>query len=420
MEKVMYTQSELSEAGTCGFLGKDPMRRNTGNNLAWLSGAGFAAAMSFFFGLAAQANAETLWHSFGYGADGTSPTANLIYRAGYFYGTTATGGRGDGTVFKINAAGVETVLYSFQGGLNDGANPTAGLIRIGGTFYGTTASGGRYGDGTVFKITTAGVETMLYSFQGGPNDGANPRASLINVGGTLYGTTEYGGSTANCPAFGCGTVFGVTTGGVETMLYPFQGGINDGANPYANLINVGGSLVGTTVYGGPTANCGGGCGTVIKITTGGVETMLYEFQGGTSDGAIPTASLIDAGGNLYGTTEIGGAIGDGTVFRINAATFVETMSYSFQGGLNDGAIPYAGLIHSGGRLYGTTAYGGANGDGTVFNITTGGVETVLYSFQGGIYDGATPMAGLIKKDGALWGTTAQGGANLDGTVFSIP
>jgi uncharacterized repeat protein (TIGR03803 family) len=308
------------------------MRGNTIENWAWRSGAGFAVVMSFFFGLATPTNAETLRHSFGSGTDGTLPTANLIYSSPYFYGTTGAGGTsGYGTVFKITPAGVETVLYSFQGGPNDGAYPLAGLIKIGGFLYGTTAAGGTgsctiggySGCGTVFKITTAGVETVLYSFQGGVNDGATPYAGLLNFGGgNLYGTTEYGGSFGNCPAFGCGTVFRITTGGAETMVYPFAGGTGDGANPQAGLINVGGSLVGTTVYGGPTANCGGGCGTVFRMTTGGVVLNRYIFLGGTGDGAIPTASVIDVGGNLWGTTQIGGASGDGTVFKINVATTV--------------------------------------------------------------------------------------------------
>jgi uncharacterized repeat protein (TIGR03803 family) len=200
---------------------------------------------------------------------------------GTLYGTTQTGGGtgceggvGCGTVFKVTPKGVESVLYSFQGG-SDGALPLGDLINVLGTLYGTTYGGGATGTGcanggcgTVFKVTLKGVESVLHSFQGG-SDGANPNAGLVNVGGTLYGTTTQGGdgTGAGCADGGCGTVFNVTPKGVESVLQSFAGG-SDGASPSGDLINVLGTLYGTTNKGGGTG-CGGpgfGCGTVFKVT----------------------------------------------------------------------------------------------------------------------------------------------------------
>jgi len=376
--------------------------------------------------LPARAASEVVVHSFqGSPNDGANPQAGLIDVGGTLYGTTNSGGaHGSGTVFKVTTAGVVTMLHSFGHG-HDGAYPQAGLINVEGTLYGTTSSGGAHGSGTVFSITTGGVEAVLHSFGHG-HDGAYPQANLINVGGTLYGTTAEGG-TGKCSngesITGCGTVFKVTTAGVETALYSFRGG-NDGANPLAGLIDVGGTLYGTTVGGGTNGCGGGGCGTVFKVTTAGVEKVLHSFQGGT-DGLEPKASLVNVGGTLYGTTFYGGNGGPccGTVFKITTAG-AKTVLHSFQGG-SDGENPQTGLINVGGTLYGTTNIGGTGncngqdpGCGTVFKITTAGAETVLYSFLGGS-DGENPQAGLINVGGTLYGTTANGGASGNGTVFKI-
>lgn len=212
------------------------------------------------------------------------------------------------------------VIHSFAGG-SDGAQPEASLIDIGSTLYGTTVGGGSStacnsfddGCGTVYKITPKGAETVLYVFQGGHNgDGGQPTASLINIGGTLYGTTLADLST----------VFKITLQGEETALHDLNGG-SDGEGSFASLLNVGGTLYGTTAQGGGTGcpvNVNGtifasGCGTVFKITPTGVETVLHVFRA-ASDGAQPVAGLIDLGGTLYGTTQQGGAYGNGTVFKI--------------------------------------------------------------------------------------------------------
>jgi len=260
-------------------------------------------------------------------------------------------GHGCGTVFEVSTSGNEHVLHSFKGGKTDGANPYAGLINVNGTLYGTTSVGGGsgcsfYGGkgcGTVFSITPSGKETVLYSFGGGSYDGTNPSAGLINVKGKLYGTTEGGGCC------GGGTVFSITPSGKETVLYSFDSGSGDGANPYAGLVNVNGTLYGTTVAGGAYCNAEG-CGTVFELSTSGKEHVLHSFRGGSGDGKYPYAGLIDVNGTLYGTTS------SETAFAITTSG-KETVLHSF-GGSGDGAKPYADLINVNGTLYGTTAGGG--------------------------------------------------------------
>jgi len=225
-------------------------------------------------------------------------------------------------VFSVTPAGLESVVYEFPdygggGHLYDGAGPSAGLINVGGMLYGTTASGGTAGHGVVFSVTPGGSENVVYSFKGS-SDGANPTGGLINIGGVLYGTTNDGGApSGGCPG-GCGTVFSVTTAGVETVLYSFTG-VHDGAYPQSSLLKVGDKLIGTTQWGGDiTCNKHQefeGCGTVFSVTLTGTEKISYSFKGG-SDGAYPYAGLIDVGGVLYGTTSSGGAHNFGTVFSL--------------------------------------------------------------------------------------------------------
>ena len=305
---------------------------------------------------------ESVLYSFGTGLDGQAPYAGLIMDvSGNLYGTTPSGGtNGVGTVFKINPAGTESVLYSFGTG-SDGQNPNAGLIMdLSGNLYGTTYNGGTNGTtsyGTVFKITAAGAESVLHSFGTG-SDGMAPAAGLFMDGsGNLYGTTVNGGT------HGYGTVFTITAAGSESVLYSFGTASGDGQYPHAGLIMDGsGNLYGTTPSGGTI-----GVGTVFKITPTGTESLLHSFGTG-SDGQAPSAGLImDLSGNLYGTTSVGGTNGFGTVFKISAAG-TESVLYSFATGL-DGRNPVAGLIMDvSGNLYGTTELGGTNGVGTVFKI----------------------------------------------------
>jgi uncharacterized repeat protein (TIGR03803 family) len=242
------------------------------------------------------------------------------------YGTSEFGGTNyPGTVYVVGPDGHERVIHSF-GGTGDGQYPLAGLVNVGGTLYETTQEGGGsgcggVGCGIIYSVTPQGVEKVIYSFNGGVSDGGLPESGLINVGGTLYGTTEVGGS-GNCTNYydttGCGTVFSITTAGVEKIVYAFQNG-SDGSLPAAGLVNVSGVLYGTANLGGGSGCGGSGCGTIYSVTPTGVLSVIYDFQGG-SDGAYPQATPINLKGTLYGTTYGGGNTncdgGCGTVYKV--------------------------------------------------------------------------------------------------------
>lgn len=254
------------------------------------------------------------------------------------------------------------ILYTFTGQA-DGGQPIGGLIGDAeGNGYGTTCCGGAHGAGTVFTLDRAGKETVLYSFTGGA-DGDQPYASLIrDAEGNLYGTTFWGGTSAACNGgTGCGVVFKLDTSGNETVLHAFTGTGGDGANPYDALVqDPKGNLFGTTVYGGGSSACSGGCGTVFGVNPAGQEAVLYSFKGG-ADGINPFAGLVrDAEGNLYGTTNLGGSYGQGTVFELDN-TRKETVLYTFMGGA-DGGQPLLGYLlrDAEGNLYATTVRGGAS------------------------------------------------------------
>lgn len=310
------------------------------------------------------------------------------------------------------------VLYSFTGG-TDGASPSAGLVRdTAGNLYGTAAAGGDPGCvcGTVFKLDETGKETVLHTFTAG-SDGANPEAGLVrDAAGTLYGTTYAGGSNGCNYYLGCGTAFKVEPAGKETVLYAFPGAGEAGFPPgLSSVLDAAGNLYGTTGAGGTFDS-----GAVFEVDTPGTETVLYSFTGGT-DGGFPAAGLImDPAGNLYGTTSYDGGASCqcGTVFKVDTAG-TETVLYSFTGG-TDGSGPYAALIRDmAGNLYGTTFAGGAANVGTVFKLDKTGKEAVVHSFTGGV-DGSYPFAGLVRDAaGNLYGTASSGGAYGHGTVFKL-
>jgi uncharacterized repeat protein (TIGR03803 family) len=372
---------------------------------------------------------ETVLHNFESESDGASPYAGLVSVKGALYGTTTDGGAsGDGTVFRITTSGEESVIHAFTGG-SDGANPYGGLIDVNGTLYGTTLSAGgsgcySTGCGTVFKITTSGKESVVYSFKGGAGDGAFPQAGLIDVNGTLFGTTTEGG-TKNY-----GTVFKVTTSGKESLLHSFAGG-TDGVTPLAGVTNLKGTLYGTTELGG-TGTCSGlegaGCGIVFKVTPSGTERVLFTFPGTTANGEFPFAGLSAVKGTLYGTTLNGGTSNIGVVYKV-APSGAQSVLYNFKDSSGDGNEPYGDLLDIKGTLYGTTAQGGSASAGTVYKIATSGAETLLYSFAGYPSNGGSPTAALTDVNGTLYGTTDEGG-NSDacynsfgpfgcGTVFSL-
>jgi uncharacterized repeat protein (TIGR03803 family) len=359
---------------------------------------------------------------------GAYPWAALLDVGGTLYGTTSEGGNENGgTVFSISTIGKKKTLYNFDRniGSTDGVFPLAGLVNVKGTLYGTTSIGGTCASGTVYSVSTTGTETVLHSFCN--SDGGNPSAGLTDVNGTLYGTTYqgiYGGP---------GTVYSVSTSGAFKVLHTFCG-TGDGCGPVAGVVSVGGTLYGTTIRGG-SGPCysGAGCGTVFSISSAGMEKVLYSFQGG-SDGQAPSSSLIDVNGALYGTTLRGGNSGCypydtcGTIFSVSTKG-KEQVLYRFRGYSHDGGNPNAGLLWVGGVLYGTAQYGGYGsgyGSGTVFSFSSSGGEQVLHSFSGGS-DGAVPTSDLIDVNGTLYGTTYDGGPNTHcgrrapgcGTVFAL-
>jgi uncharacterized repeat protein (TIGR03803 family) len=354
--------------------------------------------------------------------DGETPSEALVGVNGTLYGTTSSGGKhGDGTVFAITTPGKETILYSFKGGSADGAAPSAPLINVSGTLYGATSYAGAHGKGVIFAITTSGTETVLYSFKGSSADGSSPSGALLNVNGTLYGTTVSGGSRS-CGGGGCGTIFSITTSGKEVVRYNFKGGKTDGQNPNGGLVNVNGTLYGTTNGGG--AHCSGGvaCGTVFSSTPSGEEIVLHNFKGADTDGQNPDAGLIYVNGKLYGTTTGGGRCrltsqGCGTVFATTVSG-TETVLHNFGGA--DGFGPQSALLDVKGELYGTTLYGGNSGWGTLFKISTSGKERVLHSFNplGGA--GYNPVASLINVNSTLYGTATGGGLGYCGRDGTDP
>jgi uncharacterized repeat protein (TIGR03803 family) len=348
------------------------------------------------------------------GSPGVGPLVQGLN--GNFYGTTGNGGpippgTFAGIVFEMTPTGQLTTVYAFLDKA-DGGYPVAGLtLATDGNFYGTA--------GNVFKVTTAGQLTTLHIFCQLTNckDGAAPYAGLIQASdGNFYGTTENGGQYF----IEGGTIFKITPGGIFTRLYSFCAEVNcsDGLNPFGGLVQASdGNFYGTTSNGN-----GKGGGTVFEISPGGKLTTLYRFcsQTNCADGGAPRAGLIQASdGNLFGTTSAGGTKHWGTVFEISPSGNLTTL-YSFCSQTNcaDGGFPNAGLVQAtDGNFYGTTGYSGANGYGTIFEITSGGQFNTLHTFDGS--DGALPETLMQATDGKLYGTTEIKGYFNQGTAFSI-
>jgi len=411
------------------------------------------------------------------GGGGIRPLGTLVSDgSGNFWGTTVNGGAvGNGTIFKVKAAtGILTTVLSFTGtsGSDLGSSPCSGLVSDGtGNLWGTTATGGTSSNGTIYKVNVAtGGLTTVYSFPGMPGyQGTVPLGGLVSDGaGNLWGTTSASG--ASYPN-NYGAVFkvNVSTGNV-TIIVGLTGtsGTARGEVPYATLAPDGnGYLWGTAPYGGfsnngtifavsaSTGQCSTFCdftgvsgsapginpygglvsdgagnlwgttsSSVFKINaTTGLLTNITTFANNSIAGIGPRAGLVsDGAGNYWGTTYSDATNSEGTLFKLNAATGALTTVVAFTG--TNGANPSAALVSDGaGNLWGSTYYGGANGDGTVYKINASTNNlTTLVSFTGlsGVYRGAYPGAALAS-DGAgnLWGTTGYGGANDWGTVFKI-
>ncbi len=326
-------------------------------------------------------------HTFeGAPGDGAASFATLLAdKSGNLYGTTFYGGKYDGgTLFKLHPTSsgyTETIVHSFGHG-RDGLYPISSVIEVSGMLYGTTVGGGTHINqslceeyagvpngtcGTVYRVNPAtGAERVLHSF-GKTGDGSSPFAAPLSVAGTLYGTTDLGGSS-----YYCGTVFSIGTDGRgERVVHSFlNAGQHDGCNPFASLIDVKGTLYGTTCCGGGNF-CGHCEGTLFSVDTStGKEQVLHEF-GASQDGSEPVAGLVDVRGVLYGTTTIGGQSscvngdGCGVIFSLTASTSSPAYSvlYQFTGG-SDGAGPGDTLLYSNRVFYATTTSGGKKGLGT--------------------------------------------------------
>lgn len=377
----------------------------------------------------AMAQAQTpgldVIHSFGNYPNGATPWGTLARGTdGSFYGTAYSGGAANlGVVFKLDTSGQYKILYNFKGG-TDGANPHAGVtIGPDGSLYGTTYLGGPANVGVVYKLDSSGSETVRYSFTGGA-DGGNPYAGVIlDSAGNLYGTTVTGGpQQGGCYVRGCGVVYKVTPSGQETVLYAFQDA-PDGAFPQAGVIaDAAGNLYGTTPNGGYSrCNANKGCGVVYKIDPSGHETVLYTFTGG-SDGTAPAGGVIaDTAGNLYGTTDSGGAppCRCGVIYKLSPSG-KETVLYSFTGA-DDGGEPFTGLARdASGNLYGATEHDGPAGGGTAYKLSTAGVLTVLYALPSGSDQPVHNAGVILDPSGNLYGTALSNGANVAlGLVYEV-
>ena len=332
-------------------------------NLYGTTFAGGSAGLGVVFRVTSTGT-ENVLYSFT-SADGCSPYTGLIRDAkGNLYGTTgACGADGLGTVFEVTKAGTEKTLYTFTGEA-DGGQPFAALVRdADGNLYGTTNVGGILGSyccGTVFEVAPDGTETVLHAFAGGA-DGAYPVAALVRDSkGNLYGTTGQNG------AFCCGTIFEITPAETENILFNFN--FTDGTGPGPNrLVRANGNFYGTTSEGGASGN-----GTIFELSKKGTETVLYSFTG-AADGFAPYGGVIrDAKGNLYGTAFQGAGQGCntdgcGTVYELTPDGKF-TVLYTFTGG-SDGGNPAGGLVmDKDGNLYGTTSNYGAYGYGTIFKL----------------------------------------------------
>jgi len=411
-EKVLYTFT----GGADGGYSDAGVTRDSAGNLYGTTNGGGTAGLGVVFKVDTSDN-ETVLHTFMRGLDGDQPylAGVILDSVGNLYGATAFGGAGGtGVVYKLDTSAHETVLYNFPGAA-DGQYPYNAGVIFGSDchLYGTTFYGGRNGHGVVYQLDGDGNEKVLYGFDllTGNGFGQPTGGVILDSAGNLYGTTFIGQADTG---YGYGVVYKVDAAGRSTVLHNFTGGA-DGSDPYGGVIRDSkGNLYGTTNGGGAS-----GAGVVFKVDKSGNEAVLYSFTGGT-DGGYPLGGLIfDSFGNLYGTTNGGGSSGAGVVFEVDTSGY-ERVVYSFTGG-TDGGYPLAGVMRDlKGNLYGTTNGGGASGAGVVFKVDTSGNETVLYSFTGGA-DGGYPLWVVLARDlaGNLYGTTDGGGASGAGVVFKV-
>ena len=400
-----------------------------------------AVAVTFtavlFLTSAWAADHETVLYSFGFGGDGGGG-ANLIRdAAGNLYGAGGGGiylcGRDPcGTLYELSrvqgGGWTKTVLHNFGDG-TDGSAPDTPIMDAAGNLYGLTESGGLYGGGIAYELSPSQgggwTETVLYNFSSGSDFGHGSYNLWRDAAGNLYATMLSGG------AYGAGFVFELSPSGggawTETVLWSFGNG-SDGQLPESGVImDAAGNLYGTTVAGGTYCSSLGGCGTVYELSPGEggnwSETVLHNFNG--NDGSVPWDSLIlDRAGNLYGTTSGGGAYGDGTVFEISPSDggWTETVLHSFQDDGHDGWTPLTPVIlDTTGNLFGTTMAGGTNRLGTVFELSTrqGGWTESVLHNFNG-NDGEGDYGGVVMdRGGDLYGNTQAGGLYSYGTAYEL-
>lgn len=368
----------------------------------------------------AHAQTFSVLYNFGtHSDDPTNPQYSGIVaqgRDGNLYSAAPGGTDGVGAMFKITPGGVLTVPYTF-----DLEHQPLGGLTLGadGNFYGTTNSGGTANLGTIFKITPGGKLTVLHNFTN-TGDGAYPYAPPIQgVDGNFYGTT----TQANV---GYGTVYKITSSGDLTTLHSFD--FAQGEYPFAPLVQgTDGNFYGTAQLGGTSTKCVGGCGTVFRITPSGGISVLYNFD--EKHGETPIGPLVQASdGNFYGTTTGGGTYGPhccGVIFRITP-TGTLTVLHDFPASADDGINVIAGLVQAtDGNLYGTTAGGGADAEGIIFSISPKSpyAYKILYAFDG--TTGASPQVTLVQHtNGILYGDTEAGGIDTKycgacGTFYSL-
>ncbi len=364
---------------------------------------------------AAAQTFKTLY-AFTGGADGGGPWGTPLWSNGLLYETAFYGGLSSsnqaGTVFELDPVSLHgTYLYQFGGQPYDGSAPMGGLITDGaGDFFGTTTQGGFELSGTIYEISQ-GIETVAFNFSG--KNGQDPEGNLLmDAFGNFYGTTSKGGNND------CGTVFAFSAYGTFVPLYSFGNNNTDGIGPSSGVVLQKGILYGVTTEGGQH-----GWGTIYAVNIKAkTETVLYSFRGGPNGGTPLGALVSDGKGNLYGTTTVGGSAngtaGNGVIFKLNTKTSQYSVVHTFTGA--DGSQPTAALLPDGqGNFYGTTNIGGAHGFGTVFKLTAAGTLTTLYSFTNGA-DGSYPYGGLaIDPSGNLYGAATRGGQYGWGTLFEI-
>ena len=309
------------------------------------------------------------------------------------------------------ARAADTVLHSFSFATNDGRDPYGSVTLSGSKLYGMTQSGGSDSVGTIFNMNTDGTGFgLLHSFTVSATDGRTPYGSLTLSGSKLYGMTYFRNSTAG------GTIFSMNTDGTGFGLLHSFTGLADGYYPFGSLTLSGSKLYGTTTQGG-SSNLGG----LFSMNTDGTGfALLHSFTGGASDGQNPSGSLTLSGSKLYGMTYQGGVSNYGTVFSMNIDGSGFAMLHSFNFVSSDGADPGGSLTLSGSKLYGMTADGGSNGNGTLFSINTDGTGFgLVHSFTGSTSDGANPYGSLMLSGSKFYGMTNLGGSSNAGMLFSL-